>query len=237
MEERVTERPILFQSEMVRAILREAGETPKTATRRIIKPQPKYAQTLRSGTHETSQDGGFDCDVRDIRCPYGEPGDRLWGRETWAVRESSQSFRGQMFKPPGSVLYRATEPYFDGPWKPSIFMPRWASRITLEVTMVRAERVQDISEDDARAEGVALPLVVERLREQPTYRTCFRDLWNRINGLPRPQKTDGAFTHYTSYPWEGEAGTVEHRGLPHHVHPNPWVFAVDFKRIEPGAQP
>lgn len=144
------ERSIIFNSEMVQAIL----EGRKTQTRRVIKPQPKY--TLDKSLSPV-----------DIPCPYGKPGDLLWVRETWQMLERwGTEFGGAPYEydlydgaiPKEQsrnifIEYRA-DGYGDGPWHPSIFMPRWASRIMLEVTGVRVERVKDISWDDALAEGI-----------------------------------------------------------------------------------
>jgi len=136
----VDERQIIFSGEMVRAIL----EGRKTQTRRVIKPQPIDKLWMAV-------------------CPYGERGWRLWVRESWRPAD--------LGRVPGErqpIQYRADEAtlerhyhvapaaYFPGEakWRPSIHMPRWASRITLEVVAVRVERVQDIREDDAFAEGI-----------------------------------------------------------------------------------
>jgi hypothetical protein len=112
----------------------------------------------------------------DVKCPYGLPGDRLWVRETWGPRITN----GEPDPRQQYVKYRADD-VDDSPcdendwhewedrWRPSIHMPRWASRITLEVTGVRIERLQDISEADARAEGVVDTL-------------AFEELWDSING-------------------------------------------------------
>ena len=143
----MTERPILFSAEMVRAIL----EGSKTQTRRVIKPVPTF-------------NGGGACHDADALqqdyvephwvfpeiCKYGAPGDLLWVRETWG------QYPIELNPEPCDAWYKATS---NGPpppfkWRPSIHMPRWASRITLRITDVRVERLQDISEDDARAEGV-----------------------------------------------------------------------------------
>lgn len=144
------ERPIIFNSEMVRAIL----EGRKTQTRRPIKPQPlsvwcKEPITVTDGKW-TSQG----C-VSDLKCPHGQIGDRLWVRETWSelnITESSDKSR----EGNKELIYKATNTEFPDslPWRPSIHMPRWASRILLEITDARAERVQDISEEDAEAEGI-----------------------------------------------------------------------------------
>lgn len=144
------ERPILFSGPMVRAIL----EARKTQTRRVIKPQAwAYSEdTLgqrmiypRSGADDFGDSG------RPIRYPYGVPGDRLWVRETWRAFDDGDVFYRADFG--DAVPVHADDDPAAWMWRPSIYMPRWASRITLEVTGVRVERVQEISEDDARAEG------------------------------------------------------------------------------------
>jgi hypothetical protein len=211
------ERPILFNAEMVRAIL----EGRKSQTRRAVKPQPKMryrslgacrlAERLTDGlidgqrtfdslpesipTHP--EHGGL------IRCPYGVAGDRLWVRETWCYASA---------KDVKKALYRADWPPHDyGPkWRPSIHMPRWASRITLEVVSVRVERVQDISEEDARAEGCdyddGKPPEGFDEEDRPIALLEFRNLWDSINAK---------------------------RGLGWNV--NPWVWAVEFKPLEVGS--
>ncbi|WP_153717272.1 hypothetical protein [Eikenella corrodens] len=153
------ERPILFSGPMVRAIL----EGRKTQTRRIINPQPKnrrggrwmycYESTDRktegSFSYSWPDKNGNCCADRGweskitYRCPYGQPGDRLWVREAWAVHPET-----------GSLLYRADdEAPADTRWKPSIHLPRKHSRILLEMTSIRVERLQTISWEDALAEG------------------------------------------------------------------------------------
>jgi hypothetical protein len=129
----VREHPILFSGEMVRAIL----EGRKTMTRRVIKAPKGFAPEY-AGV--------------DFGCPYGVPGDRLWVRETWQIGPELQD-----------VIYAADEkwncngvyipPAACRSWKPSIHMPRWASRITLEITGVRAERVKQITGSNLYAEG------------------------------------------------------------------------------------
>lgn len=197
------ERPILFSGEMVRSIL----DGRKTQTRRIVKPQPgshhweaiKGYELRVSGPHAMS-DGrtGFrfshripqnanDDGVVWALCHYGGPGDRLWVRETWS-------------QPGGQLRYRA-----DGDrgswdvwkWVPSIHMPRWASRITLEIVSVRVERLWSISRGDAIAEGCP--------RRRDTGGTSpvvwFHELWESIN-------------------WKGSWSV------------NPWVWVIEFKRLE-----
>lgn len=173
-------RPILFNGEMVRAIL--AGR--KTQTRRVVKPQP-HNPGLQAWLEEVSD--GF------IRSPYGVPGDRLWVRETWNCIETGIKTQRQDW-----VRYRAT----DGEelyWKPSIFMPRWASRITLTITGVRVERVQDISSDDCRAEGLTPDSEISLLWRE-NIRDKYRDLWNSINAK-------------RGYGWDT----------------NPWVWVISFE--------
>lgn len=140
------QRPILFSGPMVRALL--AGT--KTQTRRVVKSQPSDSHIGGASCYAEQGEwvwlDGYDGSIvsRMGRCPYGAPGDTLWVRETW-LRDIYT----------GGFQYFADHPAPSGPkWKPSIHMPRWASRITLEVTGVRVERLHDISEADARAEGI-----------------------------------------------------------------------------------
>jgi hypothetical protein len=154
------QRPILFSAPMVRAIL--AGK--KSQTRRLMRLGGEY-------------DGGGQYLTRDDEwvdiwrmCPYGVPGDLLWVKETFLPWDASGGVE--------KYIYRATEdlPAYSGSWKPSLFMPRKASRITLKITGVRAERLQEISSGDILAEGVDL--------SQPphdTDRLAFARLWNSIN--------------------------------------------------------
>lgn len=166
---RTSEHPILFSAPMVQAIL----ENRKTQTRRVVMPQPDPHCMWGYGTHTAGEFTGRFMLHRRVKnvdayvpCPYGREGDRLWVRETWA----SQS---------GMVARRATDPLFPGArWKPSIFMPRWASRLTLEVTHIRVEQLQDITEADANAEGFPSHLSVQTLAPA---RLDFAILWDKLN--------------------------------------------------------
>lgn len=198
------ERPILFSGAMVRALL--AGT--KTQTRRVAKTDitigrdsilapnrgQKHAPVFLLPEHAADA---------VAYCPYGQPGDRLWVREAFGHFE-----RNDNFTPGCEVFYRADgESLAVEPWRPSIHMPRWASRITLEVTGVRVERLQDISEADALAEGIV------RLRDDGF-------------GL-----ADTAHYHYTD-PRESYFSLWETINGEGSVEANPWVWAVDFKRLE-----
>lgn len=159
----MTTRPILFNGTMVRAIL--SGQ--KTQTRRPVTPQPSdtflptigpYQRTLfDKRTGEEYPDpferfGAFD-EVEDFRSPYGAPGDMLWVRETFCNCIDSSGADDFEF-----TVYQATDklPHSASKWTPSIHMPRWASRITLEVVSIRVQRVRDISEQDAISEGIKM---------------------------------------------------------------------------------
>lgn len=190
----IKERPILFSEPMVCAIL--AGH--KTQTRRVIKPQPPrviyrvndlntYVTTSRHSPDEP--DWSF-----SVRCPYGGPGDRLWVKETFAYVPSS-AYRGSEgvkqtispSDPDEAAIYRAgwtlSKPAVR--WRSGRFMPRWASRITLEITEVRVQRLADISGEDALREGVTLPEMKNRFHvADPTVE--FMDLWDSINGKTYP---------------------------------------------------
>ena len=179
------ERPILFSGSMVRALL----DGRKTMTRRVCKELDHTAERLAvewASTH----------------CPYGVPGDRLWVRETW--RNGTPMLNGPDLN--GAVAYRADYPDSGHliKWRPSIFMPRRASRITLEIVSVRVERVQDISEADAKAEGVRQPVPGSWYRhvKRDCYRCGFEALWDSINAK-------------RGYGWDV----------------NPWVWIIEFKQI------
>ncbi|WP_457814172.1 hypothetical protein U8C43_24020 [Sinorhizobium meliloti] len=150
----MTDRPILFSGPMVRALLDDR----KTQTRRILKPQPYEYNGRWWIVDRHSGDCHLDLWARgDVGCRPIHPGDRLWVRETWAPLTSlTHNDPGPQAIIDGG-FYRADGGTVDGEvsrWKPSIFMPRHASRLTLIVTDVRVERLQDISEADAKAEGL-----------------------------------------------------------------------------------
>lgn len=198
------DRPIIFSAPMVRAIL--AGR--KTQTRRVIKPQPYEVRPPDDGCGwrwEFCRRGlayAWNTEAERLasgmvgHCPYGHPGDRLWCRERWAP------FRGSGIPcevdratyacfPDGTQVMRDGRIYpwtlTDQPnwpesmrWRPSIHMPRWASRITLEITGVRVERLQAIGPIDAEAEG--FPLGSDHA--DPV--AAFRATWDQINGKTYP---------------------------------------------------
>lgn len=199
-------RPILFSAPMIRALL--AGT--KTQTRRVVKARPDKDMGPRCvlQPHEIAGEvnGG---NYRN--CPYGQPGDLLWVRESITIRDKAKG--GLHFHEP---QYRAdfTDPYGlcfttdDGPryveqlrWTPSIHMPRAASRLTLCITEVRVERLQDIAVEDAEDEGCKAPherVIAMGCAASPT---LFFELWDSINGV-------------------GAAAA------------NPWVFALTFEVIK-----
>lgn len=195
------ERPISMSASMVRAIL----EGRKTQTRRVVKAQPAcpdhfvgLSQQFKFGSMYWYQDGTMDA-VSQWRCPYGKVGDRLWVRETFAdVTRAFQSYdcedmQNIAFRADNSV-YIAGGAYleqlgdsgiFVDKWKPSIFMPRYASRLTLKITDVRVERLQSISDSDCEAEGVR-PSVDGDARDwlpnETGWQRTYRQLWGKING-------------------------------------------------------
>lgn len=228
------ERPILFAGPMVRAILN--GE--KTVTRRVMKPQPTPSnmgghswpcpihQTMLHVEQELQNGEGIWGGLADSACPHGAPGDRLWVREAWvadaqvdliAPRELSQG-EPIWYPADGHLRQTGCSMMSRGKCRPSIHMPRWASRILLEITAVRVERLQDISDDQARAEGLRWHSLYKQWGgveshpasrpECPQWRwyedpiTAFRQLWESINGAGS---------------WDA----------------NPWVWVVEFKRITP----
>ena len=212
----IKERPILFSAPMVRAIL----EDRKTVTRRQVKcsianrfDEPRGQADVDAGYPFVECEDGYVSAVK--LCPYGQPGNRLWVRETWAEIRVAQAPDQEW------IVYRECDNRTDygGPWKPSIFMPRRACRILLEVTAVRVERLQGISDDQALAEGIVgvdfrpddgWPICTGYMvgpddgksSLETTAARAFAKLWSSINGAES---------------WDA----------------NPWVWVVEFKRVTP----
>lgn len=178
-------RPILFSGPMVRALLADT----KKMTRRIVKLKPTFDErsglSWKRGTYGIRLDGKSYLDEFVKECPYGTVGDRLWVRETWATSAAYDSY-----KP--SKLTVNSDPWFyradgeggedRGKWRPSIFMRTFISRITLEITGVRIERVQDISEEDAKEEGCIPDDQSLNPNEIGPAASIFESLWKSING-------------------------------------------------------
>ena len=170
------ERPILFSGAMVRALLADT----KTQTRRIVKPQPQMVTNNRTLPWEGDPAALMRLmEIQGKHCPYGQPGDRLWVRETWAHGVQAMAAASDEDGPFVYAADGSTQGRLGERWRPSIHMPRWASRITLEITGVRVERLQDISEADAIAEGVTNSL---HLTGGRFARENFAHLWWTING-------------------------------------------------------
>jgi len=207
------ERPILFSAPMVRAIL----ENRKTMTRRTVKENPLdgpidaifpdgsgkgFISWWGPGPHTAEKTIQLYPGEEGFHCPYGRPGDRLWVRESYRFTVFNDPLKPSLV-PVGSTVEYAADNFslVMGKTRQSIFMPRWASRITLEITSIRVERLQDISEDDAESEGVD-PWSSNAL-DFGSYFNSFSTLWDSING-----KTPGKA-------WAD----------------NPWVWVVEFRRI------
>ena len=222
------ERPIIFSGPMVRAIL--AGR--KSQTRRVMterhihgKQRLTAADVQTIGEFRAAPDGTLGAYLKrfpgvslgEVRCPHGVPGDRLW------VRETFDCFAGDQFElaKQRRTIYRAdpeAAPKASGRWCSPRFMPRWASRLTLEVTEVRVQRLQEISEEDAIVEGVG-PVTLKPLDMYPKWmhakllasgpprpqRIAFIELWDSINGKRAP--------------WAD----------------NPWVWCISFRRLHRGS--
>lgn len=218
----VSEKPILFSGAMVRAIL----DGRKTQTRRAVKPQPTTKHICSNG--ETYDEapywtwrprnnkgkclGAEESTLKTVLlnlCPYGKPGDRLWVRETFLYRAQR---KGIVYRSDYDSTEAAGIGALYGGWKPSIFMPHWASRLTLEIVSVRVERLQQIRAKDIIAEGAVIrPHHVEGLGKCPVSAfdgVCYPDLrtvwikgWDSINGK--------------TYPWKS----------------SPWVWVVSFRKL------
>jgi hypothetical protein len=203
-ESEMRKRPILFSAPMVRALLDDS----KTQTRRIVKPQPEIIISNEPFIQTETDDKHGRLGKR-IECPYGQVGDQLWVRETHLtvckMDDNGMFITDEHGEYIYETWYRADGidyQYFDGqsdfpvenvPWKPSIHMPRAASRITLEITSIRVERLNDITESDVIEEGCPTEILYGR--------GWYKDLWEQINGVGS---------------WDA----------------NPWVWVLEFKRVE-----
>ena len=256
VQSEVRERPILFSGPMVRAIL----EGRKTQTRRVIKPQHEGGVITGVNPNglpiETWGGGrGFKPNRTEVMTsnPYGKPGDRLWVRETWGLFDTEPKDGPER----AHVYYRATDGNLHECryqlWRPSIYMPRWASRITLEITDIRAERLQEISEEDAIAEGFAATIeakgrigrigVGEDAVSVVTSSAVdkFRSLWEQLNGKRGLCKTCKG--HGVVPAWAGSVagGSLmqDSKDCPdcsgeetgYGWGQNPWVWAISFQRV------
>lgn len=221
-----------MSGEMVRATLREID--PKSQTRRIVKPQPAPIDGM-PGYYSTKY-GFYNLTIPNTsfryHCPYGRIGDRLWVRETFFQRGNvERGYPDDEYNWHGTdiIEYAATSNKPENNpdraiyWRTmsSIFMRRRYSRILLEITNIRVERLQDISEEDAKAEGVKPciwhrpyggteddeihlhPGFAETRELTPSYRTAYANLWDKINGK--------------KHPWAN----------------NDWVWVIEFKRVSP----
>lgn len=226
----IKERPILFSGPMVRAIL----EGRKTVTRRPVKGgqipaedaagndsgprwsaigqrHPRYGYCVFG---ETEAECARELAERGV-CPYGRPGDRLWVREAWAAdaqvnavapRDLSQG-EPILYPADGAARQTGCAMIAPGKGRPSIHMPRWASRILLEITAVRVERLQDITPDQAIAEGVDADMCRQYLETSPSRHECKEAEIHGFAGL-----------------WQSTGGDWN---------ANPWVWVVEFRRVQP----
>jgi len=206
------ERPILFSASMVRAIL--GGR--KTQTRRVVKPK-HGGKIIAPGGPGIALEQRSECELNTVLCPYGQLCDRLWVRETFQplFADGTENHWETDWKTGKgyAISYPATDciqefvdldDNISSACKPSIHMPRWASRILLEITGVRVERLQEIGEADAEAEGCSVPEIIypDEPRESYSYVAAYRHLWESINGIGS---------------WDA----------------NPWVWVIEFKRVQP----
>lgn len=221
------ERPILFSGPMVHALL--AGT--KTQTRRLVRLPPSSRLVARIvpsdgglDLWDAEGDDGLGLVWHSIECPHGRPGHRLWVRETWAEREHSVN---GVPMDSSTVYYKATDERVATRWRPSIFMPRRASRIALEVTEVRVQRLQEISAEDAKAEGVLLTVrKVSETHGAPLLCISASPYPSEFKPGTRPEDwTPGDYwRHAYAILWDSINGKRARWTS------NPWVWAITFRR-------
>lgn len=226
-------KPIIFTAPMVRAIL----EGRKTQTRRIVKVQPpEEGYTLstlidttgprrNTGKHHWLKRDGFKV-IDDSQPYFSEPyavGDRLWVKESFEFNPGGPIYDaagGVMDSMDDELIYRADRPNLKTKWTSGRFMPRWASRITLEITGVRVERLQDISEDEVFAEGIEKLSDPCDVKTERAMKKCLgKNEWDDFG----PYWTDPIFAYRCL--WNSIHG-------PGAWDKNPWVWVIEFKRVE-----
>lgn len=221
------EHPILFSTPMVQAIL----EGRKTQTRRIMKRIPRLSDSIEwAGNYLKEKE-----DFRHSLCPYGQPGDLLWVRETWCV---TQPFDPETYhfgykcgiqpysNKPASEKYNYLSP---DKWKPSIHMPKAADRIWLEIEEVKVERLQDITEEDAKAEGVKLH------KEGRHYLDYIAEDSNTTQFIYRLLTAKQSFKSLWELVNERNKSFIERHGIC--WIDNPWVWVIKFKVISTTGKP
>lgn len=212
------ERPMIFNAEMVRAIL----DGRKTQTRRIVKLSHERGMVNPVVRGRNGEISSITCRLAPLFCPLGQPGDRIWVREAWARYNIDRGSHG--------MAYRATPPEDwpkEGRWRPSIHMPRWASRIMLEITGVRVERLNDISHEDAEREGIHTEVWDQTVvaKNYAAEDEIFQ-FWSE--SLPHYVNMNELYRSSFQSLWQSIYGAESWLA-------NPWVWVIDFKRIEGGA--
>lgn len=214
------ERPILFSAPMVKAILNGT----KTVTRRTVKlPNGCVFGNVYDGQiidtkHQNMLGHDIEFPIDELHCPYGQVGDQLWVREAWRQAYPKTSYsNGIIYRADAAKALGMDEYSNRHKWKPSIHMPRWASRIQLEITGVRVERLNDISGDDAIAEGSFFGSCQCWPKPKTPIESAMRQTWCRKHGYE--------FKHL----WESINGAGS-------WDLNPWVWVVEFKVIKPWLQ-
>jgi hypothetical protein len=199
------ERPMMFTGATVQAIL----DGRKTQTRRIVSPQPirqhhlgRLANWPFPGEYGLVEMTNYATVVRNIECPHGIPKDRLWIKETWAETYKTKNTT--------AYVYRADNPQVKiERWKSAMFMPRRASRINLEITDVHVERLQDISDADAKAEGIYLQ------SSHGLYNADHTKMWGGRTPVEGYRALWDSLNSKRGFGWDK----------------NPWVWKITFKRV------
>lgn len=232
------EHPIIFSTEMVRA-LREKRQTRRIAGLEGVN-QFKWRQAptvklvsdkgLRFVYAQFYEDSaGF---YPNIRCPYGKVGDKLWVRESYIPNYAMgmPAYKADLWEDVSDLVKQPK-------WVSAIHMPRAACRTVLEITDIRVERVQQISEGDVWKEGIKRPDWWDNMDpwhdSEDAAQELFAELWDKINAKPKPKYTiiggKKVISHYVSYPWQNIQQIAEYRDKPLYIYGNPWIWVISFR--------
>lgn len=213
--------------------VRATEDLDKWQTRRVVRPIPSEPVAVVKASNGTTFLHDWDGTSGTIlKCPYGAVGDLLYVKQ-WFAWDEDESIPEHDRVKRGHVWYRSHELIEVNPkpehlrWRQPRYMWRWAARLVIKLAEIRLERVQDITPQDAIAEGITESEAMEFADYGWPHVQAYKKLWDSINGEPREARCKD-FREYVSFPWESDKKLETHKGRPHTIHANPWVWALTY---------